>query len=185
MSLILYAFPTSSLSFMTWDIEKIADRVDIGTAPRSIALDGNNNPGIAYFDPLSQRLLNYVRKIPDGSWVYAIVDPISDCGDHSMDLQFNPLTGFPEISYICTQLSDSLRFAKFDGNLWNSDSIELNDNDPTSGLYTLSLTLQETDNYEFVFTYINELTNLTITDTSTQLFSWDDTQQKIFQVQVL
>jgi len=53
--------------------------------------------------------------------------------------------------------------------------IRLNDNDPTSGLYTLSLTLQETDNYEFTFTYINELTNQSISDTSVQLFSWDDT----------
>ncbi|MHA1560962.1 MAG: LamG-like jellyroll fold domain-containing protein [Promethearchaeota archaeon] len=53
--------------------------------------------------------------------------------------------------------------------------IKLNDNDPTSGLYTLSITLQETDNFEFSFTYINELTSQNIADTSIQLFSWDDT----------
>ncbi len=53
--------------------------------------------------------------------------------------------------------------------------IKLNDNDPTSGLYTLSITLQETDNFDFSFTYINELTDQTIVDTSIQLFSWDDT----------
>jgi hypothetical protein len=53
--------------------------------------------------------------------------------------------------------------------------IKLNDNDPSSGLYTLSITLQETDNFEFSFTYINELTSQNIADTSIQLFSWDDT----------
>ncbi|QEE17837.1 LamG domain-containing protein [Promethearchaeum syntrophicum] len=53
--------------------------------------------------------------------------------------------------------------------------IQLNDNDPASGLYTLSINLQETDNFGFSFKYIEEFTNQSITDTSIQLFSWDDT----------
>ena len=113
-------YSTLGFAFMTWEIEKIADSISDSNQVTSIALNGNNNPAISYYDLLGDRYLRYAQQNSDGTWSYSIADSNTNSGDYS-SLQFNPSTGFPEISYLGNLYSGPivLKFAQYNGATWN------------------------------------------------------------------
>ena len=103
-----------------WSFEIVDYSVSDSNQVSSIALDSNNRPAISYYDLLGDRYLRYVHKASDGTWQYSTVDPTRGSGDYS-SLQFNPVTGYPAISYISNLFPTTypdLKFAQFNGTNW-------------------------------------------------------------------
>jgi hypothetical protein len=136
-----------------WNIETIDTQGNVGKYT-SIAVDGDNEPHICYYDETNMDL-KYAYKI-GSNWFVEIVESEDHCGwassKHSLALDSN---GNPHVVYIKWITGNPLleiRYAKWTGTEWNISTIIETNNEETPALYP-SLALDSYDNPHIVYIY--------------------------------
>lgn len=106
-----------------WQVEAIGSgpiAYEFGTA---IDVDGQDRPGITYYDDVAGTL-QYARRGADGGWTVETVDGDGNVGKFS-SLAYDA-EGRPHISYFADEGDDSgaVRYAFWDGSAWQIEAVE-------------------------------------------------------------